>query len=126
MVQAAAPAGYEFYLKGRGYLLEYQKPENIDAAIKEFEQALKVSPNYAPAYAGLGEAYWHGYKADRGKEWLDKAKDELRDRRSTSIRNSPRDTFAWVTSTTTPAIRSKEALEKFQRARRFDPTMLTP
>jgi tetratricopeptide (TPR) repeat protein len=72
-VLAAAPVGYEAYLKGRGYLLEYQKPENIDAAIKQFEQALKVSPNYAPAYAGLGEAYWRGYKADRGKDWLDKA-----------------------------------------------------
>ncbi|MGA9567903.1 MAG: tetratricopeptide repeat protein [Candidatus Korobacteraceae bacterium] len=73
-VQAAAPAGYEFYLRGRGYLLEYQKPANIDAAIKEFEQALKLSPNYAPAYAGLGEAYWQGYKADRGNDWLDQAR----------------------------------------------------
>jgi tetratricopeptide (TPR) repeat protein/TolB-like protein/tRNA A-37 threonylcarbamoyl transferase component Bud32 len=73
-VQAAAPVGYEFYLKGRGYLLDYQKPENIDSAIQQFEQALKLSPNYAPAYAGLGEAYWQGYKADRGKDWLDKAK----------------------------------------------------
>ena len=73
-VQAAAPPGYEFYLKGRGYLMEYQKPENIDAAIKEFEHALKVSPNYAPAYAGLGEAYWHGYKTDRGSDWLDRAR----------------------------------------------------
>ncbi len=72
-VQAAAPAAYEYYVRGRGYLLDYQKPENIDAAIKQFEQALKVSPNYAPAYAGLGEAYWRGYKADRGKDWLDKA-----------------------------------------------------
>jgi len=73
-VLAAAPAVYEYYLRGRGYLQEYQKSENIDSAIKEFEQALKVSPNYAPAYAGLGEAYWHGYKTDRGEEWLDKAK----------------------------------------------------
>ena len=72
-VHAASPAGYEFYLKGRGYLLDYHKTENIDAAIKQFEQALKASPNYAPAYAGLGEAYWYGYKADRGKDWLDHA-----------------------------------------------------
>ncbi len=72
-VQAASPAGYELYLKGRGYLLDYHKTENIDAAIKQFEQALKASPNYAPAYAGLGEAYWYGYKADRGKDWLDQA-----------------------------------------------------
>jgi len=73
-VHAAEPAAYEYYVRGRGYLLDYQKPGNIDAAIKEFEQALKASPNYAPAYAGLGEAYWQGYKADRGKDWLDKAK----------------------------------------------------
>jgi serine/threonine-protein kinase len=72
-VLAAVPAAYEYYVRGRGYLQEYQKPENIDAAIKEFEQALKISPNYAPAYAGLGEAYWQGYKLNRGKDWLDKA-----------------------------------------------------
>ena len=74
VVHAASPAGYEFYLKGRGYLLDYQKPENIAAAIKEFEQALKVSPNYAPAYAGLGEAYWREYKANHAEQWLAKAK----------------------------------------------------
>jgi serine/threonine-protein kinase len=73
-VEAAPPPGYEFYLKGKGYLLDYQKPENIDGAIREFEHALKVNPNYAPAYAGLGKAYWHGYKTDRGRDWLDKAK----------------------------------------------------
>jgi tetratricopeptide (TPR) repeat protein/tRNA A-37 threonylcarbamoyl transferase component Bud32/TolB-like protein len=73
-VLAAVPAGYEYYVRGRGYLQEYQKPENIDAAIKQFEQALKVSPNYAPAYAGLGDAYWQGYESNRGKDWLDKAK----------------------------------------------------
>jgi len=73
-VLAAVPAAYEYYVRGRGYLQEYQKAENIDSAIKEFEQALKVSPNYAPAYAGLGEAYWQGYKASRGSDWLNKAK----------------------------------------------------
>ena len=73
-VLAAVPAAYEYYVRGRGYLQEYQKPENIDAAIKEFEQALKVSPNYASAYAGLGEAYWQRYKTDYHKDWLDKSK----------------------------------------------------
>ncbi len=73
-VHASSPAGYELYLKGRGYLLEYQKPENIDAAIDTFKQALQANPKLAQAYAGLGEAYWQGYKADRGKDWLDKAK----------------------------------------------------
>jgi len=73
-VLAAVPAGYEYFVRGRGYLQEYQKPENIDAAIREFQQALKVSPNYGPAYAGLGEAYWQRYKTDHHKDWLDESK----------------------------------------------------
>ena len=57
-VQAAAPAGYEYYVRGRGYLQDYEKPENIDSAIVEFEHAIRIDPKYAPAHAGLGEAYW--------------------------------------------------------------------
>jgi serine/threonine protein kinase/tetratricopeptide (TPR) repeat protein len=73
-VQAAVPAGYEYYVRGKGYLLDYEKPENIDNAIKQFDQALKESPNYAPALAGLGQAYWTGYQRQhRAKSWLDKA-----------------------------------------------------
>ena len=30
------PAAYEAYIRGRGYLQEYEKPENIDSAIAEF------------------------------------------------------------------------------------------
>ena len=74
VVHAAPPAGYESYLKGRGYLLEYQKPESIDAAITEFNKARKANSNYAAAYAGLGEAYWHGFNDHRGDVWLDRAK----------------------------------------------------
>jgi serine/threonine-protein kinase len=72
-VLAAVPAAYEYYVRGRGYLQEYQTSENIDSAVKEFEQALKLSPNYAPAYAGLGEAYWRRYETDHGKSSLDLA-----------------------------------------------------
>jgi eukaryotic-like serine/threonine-protein kinase len=69
------PPAYEAFIRGRGYLQEYQKPENIDKAIEEFSQALKIDPDYAPAYAGLGEAYWIGFQQpmNRGKEWLTEA-----------------------------------------------------
>jgi serine/threonine-protein kinase len=69
------PPAYEAYVRGRGYLQEYQKPENIDSAITEFHQAVKIDPNYAPAYAGLGEAYWIGFQQpmNRGKAWLNQA-----------------------------------------------------
>ncbi len=72
--QDTQPAAYEAYIRGRGYLQEYEKPENIDNAITEFNQALKIDPKYAAAYAGLGEAYWIGYeRLDRSNEWVLKA-----------------------------------------------------
>ena len=46
------PQAYESYLAGRG-LLEVETPERLEAARKNFEQALKFDPNYAPALAGL-------------------------------------------------------------------------
>jgi Flp pilus assembly protein TadD/DNA-binding winged helix-turn-helix (wHTH) protein/TolB-like protein len=68
------PPGYEAYLRGRGYLLEYEKPENIDSAITDFNHALEMDRNYAPAHAGLGRAYWIGYDSfNKGKDWLSKA-----------------------------------------------------
>ena len=72
--QDTQPTAYDFYLRGRGYLQEYEKPENIDNAIAQFEHALQVDAKYAPAYAGLGAAYATGFQQrNRGKEWLDKA-----------------------------------------------------
>jgi tetratricopeptide (TPR) repeat protein/DNA-binding winged helix-turn-helix (wHTH) protein len=68
------PPGYEAYLRGLGYLLEYEKPENIDSAITDFNHALEMDRNYAPAHAGLGRAYWIGYDSyNKGKDWLNKA-----------------------------------------------------
>ena len=58
------------YILGRGYLLEYQKLENIDSAIAAFTRALKEEPNYAIAYAGLGEAYLKKYDLTYDKNWV--------------------------------------------------------
>jgi eukaryotic-like serine/threonine-protein kinase len=72
--QDTQATAYDFYLRGRGYLQEYEKPENIDSAIFQFERALEVDKKYAPAYAGLGAAYATGFQQrNRGKGWLDKA-----------------------------------------------------
>jgi len=67
------PAAYDYYLRGRGYLMEYQKPENIDSAIEEFHRALERDPNYTLAFAGLGESYWRKYEMTHAAEWMTKA-----------------------------------------------------
>jgi tetratricopeptide (TPR) repeat protein len=65
------PEAYQHYLRGLGYLQEYQKPENIQSAIAEFGQALQVDSNYARAYAGMGEAYWLGFdESNRTNDWI--------------------------------------------------------
>jgi tetratricopeptide (TPR) repeat protein len=55
-------AAYTYYLRGRGYLQDYTKAENLDAAIAAFKSALERDPNYARAYAGMGQAFWHKFQ----------------------------------------------------------------
>jgi serine/threonine-protein kinase len=55
-------------------LLEYEKPENLDSAIADFNHALEMDPNFAPAHAGLGQAYWIRYDSlNKSKEWLEQS-----------------------------------------------------
>jgi serine/threonine-protein kinase len=67
------PAAYDFYLRGRGYLQEYQKPENVESAIQLFQRALQSDPMFALAYAGLGESYWLKYQSTHDRTWVDQA-----------------------------------------------------
>ena len=60
-----APGALALFLQGRGYLLNYQTAGNIDAAIDLFNRAIALDPRYAPAYAGLGGAFWHQYEASK-------------------------------------------------------------
>ena len=69
------PAAYDFYLRGRGYLEDYQTQDNLENAIAQFEQAIAVDKNYAPAYAAMGLAYDRGFQwKNRGEDWVEKAK----------------------------------------------------
>lgn len=72
------PAAYDFYLRGRGYLQEYDRPENIDNAIEVFQRSLLGDPNYALAYAGLGESYRHKYEHTRDAVWMQRAQEACR------------------------------------------------
>ncbi len=47
---------YELYLKGRHYWHQ-RSPSTLRLAIQSFEQAIKIDPEYALAYAGLADSY---------------------------------------------------------------------
>jgi TolB-like protein/class 3 adenylate cyclase/Tfp pilus assembly protein PilF len=58
---------YEWYLKGR-YMLS-QRSDGVESAIDFFEKALQQDPDFANAYAGLGNAYlwlgWNNYLSSK-------------------------------------------------------------
>jgi TolB-like protein/DNA-binding winged helix-turn-helix (wHTH) protein/Flp pilus assembly protein TadD len=50
------PDAYEAYLKGR-YFWNRRSPEALNKSIEYFQQATKLDPNLAVAYAGLADTY---------------------------------------------------------------------
>jgi eukaryotic-like serine/threonine-protein kinase len=70
----AQPEAYQHYLRGRGFLQTYDREDNLDAAISEFESSLETDPQFALAYAGLGQAHLHRYSLAHLPESLDAAR----------------------------------------------------
>ena len=66
------PEAYEAYLKGR-YFWNKGTPEGFKKALEYFQRAIEIDPSYAPAYAGLGDAYF-----DLALEGLPAAEPEVR------------------------------------------------
>ena len=55
------PEAHDAYLKGR-YFFNRPSDENLQKAITQFAEAVRLSPGFAPAYSGLSDAYlWAGY-----------------------------------------------------------------
>jgi serine/threonine-protein kinase len=60
---------YELYEQGVGYL-EHGDLQSIDWAIGLFNQSVAKDPNYALAYAGLGDAYAAKYTLTKDPQWI--------------------------------------------------------
>jgi serine/threonine-protein kinase len=56
-VQAVNPEAHEAYLRGQ-YELEKFTADSTTRAIEHYQRALLADPEYAPAYAGLADAYF--------------------------------------------------------------------
>jgi tetratricopeptide (TPR) repeat protein len=70
---------YEYYLKGRNHYDKYTKPDML-AAMQMFKKALEIDPNYASAYAGLGDSYYQMLDKhfDTDTSWLVKSEEASR------------------------------------------------
>jgi len=64
---------YDFYMRGREFLQRRGKKNN-ETAIKMFENAISIDPEFASPHAGLAEAYLYMYEwYDGNTVWLEKA-----------------------------------------------------
>jgi tetratricopeptide (TPR) repeat protein len=115
------PAAYEAYVRGRGYLVEFSKPEDIDNAIAEFAQAIKIDPNYALAYAALGNTYWAGFQHFfRGNDWIAKASYNCE--KSLSLNPDLVEGHVCLGNVYNGTGKYDKAVEEFQRAVKSEPS----
>ena len=65
------PTSYDYYIKGRTLYYHYQSNSN-DQAIEQFKRAIALDPQYALAWAGLGDAYSQMHsRFGREVSWID-------------------------------------------------------
>lgn len=116
-----SPAAYEAYMRGKGYLEEYEKPENIERAIAEFDNAIKLDPNYALAYAARGNAYSLGFhESSKGKDWLMHASDSCQ--RALALNHELLQGHVCLANYYDQTGNYQKAVEELQRAAAADPS----
>jgi len=114
------PEAYAAYIRGRGYLLEFNKPEDIDHAIGELTRAVAIDPNYALGYAELGRAYWAGFQNFyRQNEWIVKASGYCN--KALSLNPELVEGYICLGNVLNGTGRSENAILEFQRALNSEP-----
>jgi len=66
-------AAYDVYLKGRNAMRGQQDRRNVEAAINFYNEALRLDPRFALAFAGLADASLVMYRETNDTSWADKA-----------------------------------------------------
>lgn len=64
------PRAYQDYLRGRGYLQNYQQPQNLESALTLLSSAVTRDPEFAAAHAALSEADWRKYEETKDPKWV--------------------------------------------------------
>lgn len=75
--EPSRPEAYEYYLKGRASLQSSTNMDSLESAARFFEQSIEVDPEYALAYAGLGEARWRKFEVAGDTVFVSEAKNAL-------------------------------------------------
>jgi serine/threonine protein kinase/tetratricopeptide (TPR) repeat protein len=114
------PAAYDYYLRGRGYLQDYHRAENIESAIAAFQRALENDPQFALAHAGVGEAYWYKYQQTRAPQWVGQALEACE--RAVALRADLSDGHTCLGDVYNGTGKYELAKEQFRQAVELEPT----
>ncbi len=114
---------YEYYLKGRNHYRKYTKTD-MQAAMQMFQKALEFDPNYALAYAGLGDSYYQMLDKhfDTDNSWL--VKSEEASRKALSIDPLCAEAYKALASALARQKKFQSAKRTLERALEIDPNLV--
>jgi eukaryotic-like serine/threonine-protein kinase len=110
---------YELYLKGRGYLADYDKTKNVDDAIELFNRAVKVDSLFALAYAGLGKAQLDKYQKTKDISFIESSINNCN--KAIELNNKLTSVSITLGSIYLETGKNNEAKEEFQKVLEIDP-----
>ena len=114
------PEAYDAYLRGRALEGEFDRPEKIEEARRDFEESLRRDPNYAPALAGLAWVEAQYYRNLGGDASYLKRADELA-QRARVIDPQISDVHLSLGLVAGDKFDYRQAVQEFQEAVRLDP-----
>jgi tetratricopeptide (TPR) repeat protein len=113
------PEAYQYFLQGRGYLLEAFTPETIKSAQIMFKEALRIDPNYGAAKAGLGESWLYAFDNDHQPADIEQARKACSD--AVTLGNAGADGHICLGRLAQDTGKSADAATEFQKALQLEP-----
>ncbi len=113
------PEAYQYFLQGRGYLLEAFTPETFKSAQTMFKEALRIDPNYGAANAGLGETWLYAYNNRPHIADIEQARRACSD--AVALGNAGADGHICLGTLAQETGKSADAVSEFQKALQLEP-----
>jgi serine/threonine protein kinase/tetratricopeptide (TPR) repeat protein len=113
------PDAYQYFLQGRGYLLEAFTPESLRSAQIMFNEALRIDPNFGAAKAGLGASWLYAYHYNHQPAAIEKAQTACRD--AVNLGNAGADGHICLGTLAQETGKPEDAVVEFQKALQLEP-----
>ena len=113
------PEAYQYFLQGRGYLLEAFTPQTFKSAQTMFKEALRIDPNYGAAKAGIGESWLYAYDNDHKPADVEQALTACED--AVTLGNAGADGHICLGRLADQTGKAAEAVTEYQNALQLEP-----